>query len=89
MVVASDKLTAIFLRRSSLWYSLGQSMWSASGLQAAAASTWASGAGCALPGSPFPSLVSPAYPPYRHSTPRPCIQKDNPHHSPSQRVPMG
>lgn len=83
MVVASDKLTAVFLRRSSLWCSLGQSMWSASGLQAAAASTWASGAGCALPGSPFPSLVSPAYP---TDTPH---QNDIPPYSPSQRVPMG
>lgn len=49
-------------RRSSWWCSLGRSMWSASGQQAAAASMWASGGGCVLPGSPFPSSVSHAGP---------------------------
>lgn len=49
-------------RRLSWWCSLGPSTWSASGRQAAAASTSASGEGCALPGSPSPSSVSPACP---------------------------
>lgn len=45
-------------RRSSWWCSSGRSTWCGSGRPAAAASTWASGAGCASPGSPSPSSVS-------------------------------
>ena len=71
-------------RRSSWSCSSGRSTRSASGQRAAAASTWASGAGCASPGSLSPSLVSHTWP--RRNPPHPKMSRQGPDTLPGKEV---
>uniref|UniRef100_A0A8D0ZSQ7 Potassium voltage-gated channel subfamily KQT member 1 n=1 Tax=Sus scrofa TaxID=9823 RepID=A0A8D0ZSQ7_PIG len=70
--------------RSSWSCSSGRSTRSASGQRAAAASTWASGAGCASPGSLSPSLVSHTWP--RRNPPHPKMSRQGPDTLPGKEV---